>query len=132
MGSLNLNEMENISLSEFEMEYSVEIAEFKKETGRYVIWDNRITGQFKKWLHHKHSKTILNNPFNHITEFFSEFIKKHKYFTRKHLVDDFIHTDNTPKNKLVNVELEFKSILRFNVKNGVLEKYSKKTYKRVN
>jgi len=104
------------------------IPEFEKETGKKAIWGNGVTGIFKLWLSKKYEQPI-NNPCNHLFELFLNYFQEHHYITKKQMIAFYIQKTKPSEAELIHTQKKVGTVIRQYVKIGILEKYSKLSYK---
>lgn len=119
------------------MLYSRLIFDFRKENPRRPPFrSNNFTKTFLDWLlsqknikiTYKHQK-INSDSYNHIPDFFLNFLKEHTYFSKNIIVGIYIDKTQSSKDNYNIIKKEFSEIIRRHLKYNVLEKYSAKTYK---
>lgn len=128
-----------MNIFEFQDKYSNLISNFEETTGRNAIWHDEITKRFIKYLQEKNikinyrlSKTLIPKRYNHlyhISEFWLKFLQENTYFTKKRVTEDYIREYYSPKNRCESIRKEFWSIIRYLIKYGIIEHYSKKSFK---
>ena len=105
---------------DFKQEHSKEILEFEKETGKHAILYGRVTGNFKLWLSKRN---------NYLFNFFLNYFQEHHYTTKKQMVAFYIQKKQPSEEELIHTQKKVGTVIRQYVKIGILEKYSKISYK---
>ena len=129
-----------MNINEFKQKYSELVSTFEeKNPGRHAIWHNKFTNIFIDHLQEKNikisykiPKLLIPNRSNylpHISEFFLKFFQDNTYFTKKRVTDEYIREYTPPENECVIIKKEFWNILRHLLKYGIIEHYSKKSFK---
>jgi len=122
--------------------------QFEEETGHNTTWANKITGKFEYWLFENNLKTsnFTNKRLsteeyrknksekqkevwsNQILEFFLHFLQEHTYFSKKLLLETYIHKINSVVDEF-GYEREFKVLIKHFEGHKVISKYSHTNYK---
>jgi len=124
-----------MNINEFQSKYSDLISEFEEENlNRLVIWRKYFTRTFLDWLlQQKNIKITVKyrkyQPYNHISEFFLNFLKEHAYFSKKLLIGIYKDEVHPSVDEYSNIKREFGELIHHHLKYGVLEHVSRDTYK---
>ena len=124
-----------MNIDEFKQKYPNLIAKFREEhPGRRPFLGKRFNTFFLYWLYlQKNIKITIKQteikPYNHISEFFSNFLKEHAYFSKRLIIGIYKDEVHPYADEYDIIEREFAKLISYGLRFGVLEKYSLYTFK---
>ena len=127
-----------MNIDEFKQKYPNLITKFREENPHKCPFLNtRITKFFLYWLQqqknlkvtYKRSEQTEIKQYNHISEFFSNFLKEHAYFSQHLIIGIYTDKIQPSVDEYGEIKKEFGKLIREHVKYGILEKYNRDTYK---
>ena len=117
-----------ITLSEVPKKYPKLASAYEKETGyKTILINGNVSKGFTRWIQKKIKYKSLTC--NRISKFFLKFLFKHSYFSTNTLVGIYHDAFHPQVDEHKSVRTKLKSLLRYHLKLGVLEKYGSRIYK---
>ena len=128
-----------MNVSEFQSKYSNLIDKFEEIAGKNAVWHGKITKSFIEHLQennikisYKLPKTLIPKRYHylpHISEFWLNFLQENTYFTKRRVTDEYIREYYSPENRCDDIKIDFLILIRYFLRYGIIENYSRDTYK---
>ena len=126
-----------MNIYEFQEEYPNLITRFREENPhKRPFWNTRVTKFFLYWLQQqknikvtvKRTEQTKIEPDNHISEFFSNFLKEHTYFSKRLIIGIYKDEVHPYADEYDIIKREFAKLIGRGLRFGVIKKYSLYTF----